>query len=253
MKIRITESQLKRLINEQDNNYLSRVEKIDPSILDLIDNINGTDFYPENTILGQTGKIIRWVPDPKHKRRGQIHIFDVKPEGGIPFIREIGGITYRGEKSGLGDIQVGSKLYKDGKVPEVNSYGETTLEQLNNIWSVRGDVSKQVLITALQLVRKNSETFIKEFKRVTRIRWAIKTLWGDNPQPKQNLLGSQYGKFFLDKLKPLPKLVYDIIRDEELENHLTYKVDNFNSEGKYPNITPPIPQPVSPGSGYPLV
>ena len=40
---------------------------------------------------------------------------------------------------------------------------------------------------------------------------------------------------------------------KNVENHLTYKVDNFNSEGKYPNITPPIPQPVSPGSGYPLV
>ena len=159
MKIRITEGQLKRLINEQDNNYLSRVEKIDPSIIGLIDRINDSDFYPENTILGQTGKIIRWVPEPKTKRRGMFHIFKVTPEGGIPFIKEIGGITYRGQKSDLNDIKVGSQLYKDGKVPSVNSYGETTLEQLNNVWSVNGNKSKQVLSTASQLVRKNSEIF----------------------------------------------------------------------------------------------
>jgi len=38
----------------------------------------------------------------------------------------------------------------------------------------------------------------------------------------------------------------------DLVKHLDYKVDNFNSEGKYPNITPPVPQPVKSGSGYPL-
>lgn len=252
MKIRITESQLKRLINEQENNYLSRVEKIDPSILDLINTIRSSGL-PETTILGQTGKIISWVPSSKDSTKGSFNIFNVKPEGGIPFIREIGGITYRGDASDLNDIKVGPQLYKDGKVPNVSSYGETTLEQMNNVWSVNGNKSQQVLNIARQFVDRNSETFIKEFKRVTRNQWAIKTLWGDNPQPKQNLAGSQYGKFFLNKLNPLSKLIVtDIIQDNDLVKHLDYKVDNFNSEGKYPNITPPIPQPVKPGSGYPL-
>jgi hypothetical protein len=54
-------------------------------------------------------------------------------------------------------------------------------------------------------------------------------------------------------LNPLPKdLVASVIQDTDLREHLDYKVDNFNSEGKYPNITPPVPQPVKPGSGYPL-
>ena len=252
IKIRITESQLKRIINEQDSNYLSRVENIDPSILDLIDRINDSDFYTENTILGKTGKIIRWVPEPKSNRRGMFHIFDIKPENGIPFIREIGGITYRGQLSDINDIKIGRQLYTDGKVPNVNSYGKTTLEQLNNIWSVNGNKSQQVLNIAVQSVRKNKETFKKEFERVTRNQWAIKTLWGDNPQPKQNLAGSQYYAFFYNKLNPLPKFIVDMIQDDELVEHLTYKVKNFNSEGKYPNITPPVPQPVKPGSGYPL-
>jgi hypothetical protein len=252
MKIRITESQLKRLINEQDNNYLSRVEKIDPSILDLINTIRSSGL-PETTILGQTGKIISWVPSSEDSTKGSFNIFKVIPEGGIPFIKDLGKITYRGDSSELKDIVVGSQLYKDGKLPKVNSYGKTTLEQMNNVWSVNGNKSKQVLNIARQFVARNRETFKKEFKRVTRNQWAIKTLWGDNPQPKQNLAGSQYGKFFLDKLNPLPKdLVGRVIRDEELEDHLTYKVDNFNSEGNYPNITPPVPQPVKPGSGYPL-
>ena len=249
MKIRITEGQLKRLINEQDNNYLSRVEKIDPSIIGLIDRINDSDFYPENTILGQTGKIIRWVPEPKTKRRGMFHIFKVTPEGGIPFIKEIGGITYRGQKSDLNDIIVGSTLYKDGKIPSVDSYGKTTLEQLNNVWSVNGNKSKQVLNISRQFVDRNSETFIEEFKRVTRNQWAIKTLWGDNPIKEDD---SQYKKFFLNKLNPLPKVIVGIIQDTELVKHLDYKVDNFNSEGKYPNNPFSIPQPVKPGSGYPL-
>ena len=250
MKIRITESQLKILINEQDGNYLSRVENIDPSILDLIDNINGTDFYPENTIIGQTGKIISWVPSSKDSTKGSFHIFKVTPEGGIPFIKEIGGITYRGQNSDLNDIKIGSQLFTDRKEPSVNSYGETTLEQLNNVWSVNGNKSKQVLNIAVQSVKKNSEIFIKEFKRVTRNQWAIKTLWGDNPVKKDD---SQYEKFFFNKLNPLPKdLVASVIQDTDLREHLDYKVDNFNSEGKYPNITPPVPQPVKPGSGYPL-
>ena len=45
--------------------------------------------------------------------------------------------------------------------------------------------------------------------------------------------------------------IKNAICDNVIE-HLTYKVKNFNSEGKYPNITPPVPQPVKPGSGYPL-
>jgi len=244
---------LKSLLFEQDNNYLSFVEKIDRSILDLIDNINGTDFYPENTILGQNGKIISWVPEPNTKRRGMFHIFDIIPAGGIPFIREIGGITYRGQKSDQSDIKVGSRLYTNGNTPSVNSYGKTTLEQLNNVWSVNGNKTQQVLNIARQFVDRNRETFIKEFKRVTRNQWAIKTLWGDNPQPKQKLAGSQYYAFFVNKLNPLPKdIVETIIQDVELREHLTYKVKNFNSEGKYPNNPIPVPQPVSPGSGYPL-
>ena len=158
MKIRITESQLKRLINEQDNNYLSRVEKIDSSIIELINTIRSSGL-PETTIIGDTGKIISWVPSSKDSTKGTFNIFKVIAEGGIPFIKEIGGITYRGQKSDLNDIKVGSQLYKDGKVPSVNSYGETTLEQLNNVWSVNGNKSKQVLSTASQLVRKNSEIF----------------------------------------------------------------------------------------------
>jgi len=249
MKIRITESQLKSLINEQDNNYLSRVENIDPSILDLIDNINGADFYPENTILGQTGKIISWVPSSKDSTKGSFHIFKVTPEGGIPFIKEIGGITYRGQLSDINDIKIGRQLYKDE--PLVSLYGKTTLEQLNNVWSVNGNKSQQVLNIAVQLVKKNSEIFKKEFERVTRNQWAIKTLWGDNPVKKED---SQYKKFFLNKLNPLPKVIVEtIIQDQELVGHLTYKVENFNSEGKYPNNPFSIPQPVKPGSGYPLV
>ena len=252
MKIRITEGQLKRLINEQDNNYLSRVEKIDSSIIELINTIRSSGL-PETTIIGQTGKIISWVPSSKDSTKGSFNIFKVTPEGGIPFIKDLGKITYRGDASGPKDIVVGSTLYKDGKVPAVNSYGKTTLEQLNNVWSVNGNKSKQVLNIARQFVDRNRETFIKEFKRVTRNGWAIKTLWGDNPQPKQNLSGSQYGKFFLNKLNPLPRdIVRRVIRDEELEDHLTYKVDNFNSEGNYPNNPIPFPQPVKPGSGYPL-
>ena len=107
-----------------------------------------------------------------------------------------------------------------------------------------------MLKIASQVVRKNSEAFKKEFERVTRNQWAIKTLWGDNPVKEDD---SQYKKFFLNKLNPLPKsIVREVIQDIELEDHLTYKVDNFNSEGNYPNITPPVPQPVKPGSGYPL-
>ena len=253
MKIRITETQLKILINEQDGNYLSRVEKIDPSILDLIDNINDTDFYPENTILGKTGKIIRWVPSSKDSTKGSFNIFKVIAEGGIPFIKDLGKITYRGDASDSKiDIKFGSKLFTDGKGPSVNSYGKTTLEQLNNVWSVNVNKTQQVLNIARQFVDRNSETFKKGFQRVTRNQWAIKTLWGDNPQPKQNLAGSQYYAFFYNKLNPLPKVIVDMIQDDELVEHLTYKVKNFNSEGKYPNITPPVPQPVKPGSGYPL-
>ena len=245
---------LKSLLSEQGgfSQYINYLNKIDPAIADLIDRINGTDFYPENTILGQTGKIIRWVPEPNSKRRGIFHIFDVTPISGIPFIREIGGISYRGQNSSQSDIKVGSTLYTDGKVPNVNAYGKTTLEQLNNIWSVSGNKSQQVLDIARQFVDRNSETFKKEFHRVTRNPWAIKTLWGDNPQPKQNLAGSQYYTFFVNKLNPLPKLIVNnIIQDDELRDHLTFKVENFNSEGKYPNNPFPVPQPV-PGSGYPL-
>ena len=246
---------LKSLLFEQGGygDYLKSLDSIDPKISDIIDSANASDFYPENTILGQTGKIIRWVPEPNSKRRGMFHIFDVTPSGGIPFIREIGGISFRGQNSDLNDIKVGSKLFKDGNVPLVNAYGKTTLEQLNNIWSVSGNKSQQVLDIARQFVTRNSETFKKEFHRVTRNPWAIKTLWGDNPQPKQNLAGSQYYAFFVNKLNPLPKdIVTTIIQDKDLQDHLTYKVDNFNSEGKYPNNPIPVPQPVSPGSGYPL-
>ena len=124
------------------------------------------------------------------------------------------------------------------------------MEQLNNVWSVNGNKSKQVLNIARQVVSRNSETFKKEFERVTRNQWAIETLWGDNPVKKDD---SQYEKFFFNKLNPLPKdLVASVIQDTDLREHLDYKVDNFNSEGKYPNITPPVPQPVKPGSGYPL-
>lgn len=249
MKIRITERQLKRLINEQDNNYLSHVKNIDSSIIDLIDKIRSSGL-PETTILGQTGKIISWVPSSKDSTKGSFNIFKVISEGGIPFIKEIGGITYRGQKSDLNDIKIGSQLYKDGKLPKVSSYGKTTLEQLNNVWSVNGNKSKQVLNIARQFVDRNSETFIEEFKRVTRNQWAIKTLWGDNPVKKEE---SQYKKFFFNKLNPLPKdIVETIIKDLELEDHLSYKVDNFNSDGNYPNNPIPLPQPVKPGSGYPL-
>ena len=252
MKIRITESQLKRLINEQENNYLSRVEKIDPSILDLINTIRSSGL-PETTILGQNDKIISWVPSPKDPTKGSFNIFKVIAEGGIPYIIYLGKITYRGDASDSKiDNKVGSQLFTDGKIPAVSSYGKTTLEQLNNIWSVRVNVSQQVLNIARQFVDRNKETFKKEFERVTRNQWAIKTLWGDNPQPKQNLAGSQYYAFFYNKLNPLPKVIVDMIQDDELVEHLTYKVKNFNSEGKYPNITPPVPQPVKPGSGYPL-
>lgn len=252
MKIRITEDQLKRLINEQDNNYLSHVEKIDSSIIELINTIRSSGL-PETTILGQTGKIISWVPSSKDSTKGSFNIFKVIPESGIPFIKDLGKITYRGQKSGLNDIKIGSKLYTDGKAPSVNSYGKTTLEQLNNVWSVNGNKSQQVLNIARQFVDRYNETFKKEFNRATRKQWAIKTLWGDNPQPKQDLSGSQYYFGFVNKLNPLPKrIVTTIIQDFDLVRHLTYKVDNFNSEGKYPNNPIPVPQPVSPGSGYPL-
>ena len=251
MKIRITEGQLKRLINEQDNNYLSRVEKIDSSIIDLINTIRSSGL-PETTKIGNTGKIISWVPSSEDSTKGSFNIFKVIAEGGIPSIKDLGKITYRGDASGSQDIVVGSKLYKDGKAPNVSSYGKTTLEQLNNVWSVNENKSQQVLNIGRQVVDRNSETFIKEFKRVTRNEWAIKTLWGDNPQPKQNLSKSQYYAFFYNKLNPLPKVIVDLTQDDELVKHLTFKVKNFNSEGKYPNITPPVPQPVSQGSGYPL-
>ena len=249
MKIRITEAQLKILINEQDGNYLSYVKRIDSSILELINKIKSSGL-PETTIIGDTGKIISWVPSSKDSTKGTFNIFKVIAEGGIPFIKEIGGITYRGQKSDLNDIKVGSQLYKDGKVPSVNSYGETTLEQLNNVWSVNGNKSKQVLSTASQLVRKNSEIFKKEFQSVTRNQWAIKTLWGDDPIKEE---GSQYEKFFFNKLNPLPKNIVDrVIQDEELVDYLSYKVKNFNSDDKYPNNPISLPQPVKPGSGYPL-
>ena len=252
MKIRITESQLKILINESQESYLSLVEKIDSSILELINTIKISGL-PETTIIGKTGKIIRWVPSSTDSTKGSFNIFKVTPEGGIPSIKDLGKITYRGQLSDINDIKIGSKLYTDGKAPNVSWYGETTLEQLNNVWSVNGNKSKQVLDIANQYVNRNKETFKKEFERVTRNQWAIKTLWGDNPQPKQNLAGSQYGKFFLNKLNPLPKLIVTtIIQDNELVEHLNYKVKNFNSEGKYPNNPIPVPQPVKSGSGYPL-
>ena len=251
MKIIITESQLKVLINESQESYLSRVDKIDSSILELINNIKSSGL-PETTIIGNSGKIISWVPSSKDTTKGVFHIFDVKPEEGIPNIREIGVIIYRGQKSDLNDVKVGSNFYDGGKVPSVDSYGKTTLEQLNNIWLVNGNKSKQVLNIARQVVGRNSEIFKKEFKRVTRNQWAIKTLWGDNPQPKQNLSRTQYYDFFYNKLNPLPKVIVDIIQDTQLIKHLTYKVKNFNSEGKYPDNPIKVPQPVSSGSGYPL-
>jgi hypothetical protein len=218
-------------------------------IIELINTIRSSGL-PETTIIGQTGKIISWVPSAKDSTKGSFNIFKVIAQGGIPFIKDLGKITYRGDASGPKDIVVGSTLYRDGKVPAVNSYGKTTLEQLNNVWSVNGNKSKQVLNIARQVVSRNSETFKKEFERVTRNQRAIKTLWGDNPVKKDD---SQYEKFFFNKLNPLPKdLVASVIQDTDLREHLDYKVDNFNSEGKYPNITPPVPQPVKPGSGYPL-
>ena len=251
MKIRITEAQLKILINEQDGNYLSYVKRIDSSILELINKIKSSGL-PETTIIGKNGNIIRWEPSQKSKNVGEFSLFKVKPSGGIPYLYLIGSIIYRGEKSGLGDIKVGSKLY-GGKIPSLDSYGKTTLEQLNNVWSVNGNKSKQVLNIARQFVKRNSETFIEEFQRVTRNQWAIKTLWGNNPSPKKNLAGSSYKIAFLNKINPFPKdIVENIIQDFDLLEHLSYKVENFNSEGNYPNITPPVPQPVSPGSGYPL-
>ena len=244
---------LKSLLIEQEQNlYFAKLDKIDQSISDLINNgiVNGTT--QETTILGVNGKIIRWVPSTE-PAKGTFHIFDVVPAGGIPYIREMGGAMYRGNRSTPDDIKVGSQAYASGNVPSVESYGKTTLEQLNNIWSAKGNKTEQVLDVARQFVDRNREVFIKEFKRVTRNEWAIKTLWNENPQPKAKLAGSQYYAFFVNKLNPLPKdIVETIIQDIDLRDHLNFKVNNYSSSGKYPNITPPVPQPVIPGSGYPI-
>jgi len=244
MKIRITESQLKSLIIEQNNNdFLTSVNKIDPSLSEMINTIK-TSGMGETTILGKKGNIIRWVPSQESKNVGEFRLFKVKPEGGIPYLYRSGNIIYRGEKSGLGDIKVGSNFYSGGKVPSLDSYGKTTLERLNNIWSVSGEKTKGVLGVARQYVNRNKERFKNEFQKITRSQWAIKNWWNDNPSKEQNLAGSQYGRF-LNKLNPLPKdIVERVIQDVELFKHLTYKAENFNSEGKYPNNPIKVPTPV---------
>tara|TARA_R110000822_G_scaffold20241_1_gene65074 strand:- start:857 stop:1591 length:735 start_codon:yes stop_codon:yes gene_type:complete len=174
--------------------------------------------------------VLSYVPsgEDQNDGGGTLYIYKVGASRGMPYIQYIGqAINRSGMSSSPDDIimnmssQFNIKDYSGG---------------YNEVWNeLDNEKTQDVIKGALQFIGNNQEKFKEAFHKFSRSPRSIDVYWDDNPQTVDR---SQYG-MWMNKYKDNALKVIDLVQDDELMYNIRFKVENFRSNGTYPELTIP--------------
>jgi hypothetical protein len=233
-----------------------------PKFLD--DSASADDMSKPNILVDPSKNIILYyeyttaaaaAAKSSYPGSGKLSVYKLRADGGIPYIINLG--TF------INNFGSGWKKSPKDTITKVdqNSLIAGTLKSFNqkdvatrfiDIWEKPLD--PLIKNAAIQLIQTNSQQYIAEYQKITRSPDHLKMWWAptaelakpwknDNPN---KLEASHYYTSVVNKLQKYPdaRQVLNIINDIGLRNWIQYKVDNWKSDGEYPELVNRMPSPV---------
>jgi len=225
----LTESEVEKLqglIKEDASSrkaFIAALAKLDPKAAEVVENQTAGVTVGNKYVLS-------YVPSGEDGNGGggRLNMYKVGASRGMPYIQYIGQVINRaGMSSSPDDIimnmssQFNIKDYSGG---------------YNEVWNeLDNEKTQDVIKGALQFIGNNQEKFKEAFHKFSRSPRSIDVYWNDNPQTVDR---SQYG-MWMEKITGNALKVIDLVQDDELMANIKFKVENFRSNGEYPELTIP--------------